>query len=417
MPYCKTNHPRVGSWALSIVLLLLSLSAMAQPPAQVEFVMGAVLISDKQQQTRTAEKGMAVEEGDTVITNDGRVQIRFSDGGYFALQPQSRFRVDEYRYSGGHADTDRVFLSLLQGGLRTISGLIGKRNRPAYRMTTVVATIGIRGTEYVLDLNSALYGHVAQGAIEVCNGAGCLIVPGGQAFSVSSPSMLPVITEKRAILAPPARSVASNVPARSDKNAGRGDGKTDVSVGASNSKGATTQSTERTFASDFSLVPIQAVVSTTTPQADVHDLLIQINVQQAGPTAGQVGAQLASTGNSVGNTVGSVSSTLGNTVGNTVGSVGSALGSVVGNTVGSVGGTLGSVAGNTVGSVGGTVGNVVGNTVGSVGGTVGNVVGNTVGSVGGTVGTIVGNTAGTIGGALGQIGGSLPLVGGLLLGR
>ena len=33
-------------------------------------------------------------------------------------------------------------------GLRTITGLVGRSNRDNYKVTTAVATIGIRGTEY-----------------------------------------------------------------------------------------------------------------------------------------------------------------------------------------------------------------------------------------------------------------------------
>src|ERR1043165_6476470 len=141
MRYRNMNDQRFWSLLFSAVLVLFSLPVLAAPAAHVEFFIGAVSIANKQNQIRPAEKAMALEEGDTVITNDGRAQIRFSDGGYFSLQPQTQFRIDEYHYSEGHDKYDRVFLSLLKGGLRTISGLIGKRNHPAYRMSTVVATV------------------------------------------------------------------------------------------------------------------------------------------------------------------------------------------------------------------------------------------------------------------------------------
>jgi hypothetical protein len=213
-----TRYACFWSVVSALILTPFATTARAEPAAHLEFVSGNASISDRGNHTRPAEKGMALEQGDTVMTNDGRAQIRFTDGGYFSLQPQTHFRIDEYRYSGNHEDADHVFLSLLKGGLRTISGLVGKGNRAAYRMTTTVATIGIRGTEYVLDVEATLYGHVAQGAIEVCNGAGCLTVPGGQAFFVSSPSALPVFTEKRSVLSPADRPAA--IASRPDKPAG-----------------------------------------------------------------------------------------------------------------------------------------------------------------------------------------------------
>ncbi|HWY23269.1 MAG TPA: hypothetical protein VNX47_00020, partial [Nevskia sp.] len=44
----------------------------------------------------------------------------------------------------------RAFFSLLKGGFRSISGLIGKLNHDEYRVSTPVATIGIRGTDYLV---------------------------------------------------------------------------------------------------------------------------------------------------------------------------------------------------------------------------------------------------------------------------
>jgi hypothetical protein len=209
--------------ALLFSLALSSSSAYAlDAPGRIHFITGEAAIVDRAQQSRPAQKGAALNAGDTVVTQDGRVQIRFSDGGHFSLQPHTQFRLDEYRYTGNDDQGDHVFLSLIKGGLRTISGLIGKHNRPAYRLSTTVATIGIRGTEYALDLNATLYGHVTRGAIEVCNGAGCLSVPGGKAFFAASPTLRPVLTPKRAMLAPPDRVIAAAAaPVHADEASGQ----------------------------------------------------------------------------------------------------------------------------------------------------------------------------------------------------
>lgn len=45
-------------------------------------------------------------------------------------------------------ETSRAFFRLLKGGFRSVSGLIGKANHDDYRVSTPVATIGIRGTQY-----------------------------------------------------------------------------------------------------------------------------------------------------------------------------------------------------------------------------------------------------------------------------
>lgn len=77
----------------------------------------------------------------------------------------SVFRVDAYRWAGVSDGGERSFFSLLKGALRTVTGRVAKVNKKAYLMSTVVATIGVRGTEYSMQLQDAsLTGAVADGA-------------------------------------------------------------------------------------------------------------------------------------------------------------------------------------------------------------------------------------------------------------
>lgn len=48
----------------------------------------------------------------------------------------------------GSSSGTRAFYRLVKGGFRSVSGLIGKVNREDFRVSTPVATIGIRGTEW-----------------------------------------------------------------------------------------------------------------------------------------------------------------------------------------------------------------------------------------------------------------------------
>ena len=61
-----------------------------------------------------------------------------------ALRARSQLRIEEFRYSGNPQD-DRSFMRLLSGGMRTITGLIGKANPRFYGVRTIAATVGIRG--------------------------------------------------------------------------------------------------------------------------------------------------------------------------------------------------------------------------------------------------------------------------------
>jgi hypothetical protein len=199
---------------LGLLLAFLSSIALAEPARQILFVSGGGIAVDSAGNTRAVEKDAALDEGDTILTKDGLVQIRFKDGAFVALQPQTEFKVERYRHTAAGDSEDGAIMSLLKGGLRTISGLVGKRDRNAYSMKAAVATIGIRGTDYALQLNDKLVGNVSDGAIEVCNGAGCVGVLAGQAFLVPSLTDIPVLSERQVLLPPPQPRQTSKVPAR-----------------------------------------------------------------------------------------------------------------------------------------------------------------------------------------------------------
>ena len=95
-------------------------------------------------------RGSALNVGDSVTTTrNSTVRLRFTDGGETALRPDSRIAVQSYAYSSDAPQADNLVLGLLKGGLRAITGAIGKRgNVDAYRVQVNSATIGIRGTDY-----------------------------------------------------------------------------------------------------------------------------------------------------------------------------------------------------------------------------------------------------------------------------
>jgi hypothetical protein len=173
------------------------------PAAQVDFAVGNVTAVGSNGQSRPLGKGAQIEQGDTVNTNRGRAQLRFTDGAYVSLQPESQFRIDQYRFDGKQDGNEKGFFSLLKGGLRTITGLVGRSNKKNYQVSTAVATIGIRGTEYTIQYGQSITGTVGEGEINVCNGAGCLSVTNGESYYVQGQDIKPVLTNKRTDLPAP----------------------------------------------------------------------------------------------------------------------------------------------------------------------------------------------------------------------
>lgn len=172
----------------------------------IDFSAGSVTAVNAAGVQRPLIKGAEVGNGDTIRTGEGgRAQVRFSDGAMLSLQPQTEFRIDNYQYASKPDGNEKGFFSLLKGGMRTITGLIGRSNRDNYKVTTSVATIGIRGTEYTGTLNpdsGELVVNTGEGLVEVCNGAGCMLLASGESGIVSGAGSAPRRTESRPQLSP-----------------------------------------------------------------------------------------------------------------------------------------------------------------------------------------------------------------------
>lgn len=134
---------------MTVCWMAASASAYAGVAGHVQFVSGDVQIISPTGQARAAQKGDAVNEGDT-LTSAARstAQIKMQDGGFFAVRPATRMKIDKFVFSGKADGSERGFFSLVKGGFRAVSGLIGRVNKENYKVTTPSATIGIRGTDY-----------------------------------------------------------------------------------------------------------------------------------------------------------------------------------------------------------------------------------------------------------------------------
>lgn len=179
-------------------------TAMAANAGLVDFAVGDVNALAADGRARPVTKGMTFESGETIETGDsGRAQLRFTDGAQISLQPKSQFRIDDYRYAGRNDGSEKGFFSLLRGGLRTITGAVGRTNRDNYKVTTAVATIGIRGTEYSVTYGNSITVTTGEGIIEICNAAGCLILNSGETAYIADGKTQPVMTDKKADVPPP----------------------------------------------------------------------------------------------------------------------------------------------------------------------------------------------------------------------
>lgn len=180
-----------------------------------------------------------VAEGDTLTTEaDTYARVKFADGGEVVLRPGTQLKIESYAYNVARPENDSVLLNMLKGGLRAVTGLIGKRSREKIRFATETATIGIRGTHFgaLLCQNdcgdvattrgvpppNGLHVDVTNGTISMSNPAGTVEIGAGQFGYVPDRNTPPVIV-------PPQDGIQVTMPnsiAR-NKGGGRGVGKND----------------------------------------------------------------------------------------------------------------------------------------------------------------------------------------------
>ena len=160
--------------------------AYGETAGRVNFVSGDVVAVNADSTRRTLHRGDLVSSGERLETGDkSRVQIRFTDGSFLALQAKTVFSIDTYTYTRDKPEQSSLVFNFLRGSMRTISGAIGKANRQAYQIKTPTATIGIRGTDYAgVMLDNELLLKVLGGIVNLSNALGNADVLSGQTFNV-----------------------------------------------------------------------------------------------------------------------------------------------------------------------------------------------------------------------------------------
>jgi hypothetical protein len=196
----------------SLLLALCAGNAFAQA-AYVHALSGTVTSSADSAQ-RTLKIGDLIETGSTVSTGDkSTAVIKFEDGQVMVLAERSSLRIVDYRYNKQRVSQSSAVFSLLQGGLRFISGVIGATNRNSFRMNVGTATIGIRGTDGTITYDSAtqaVFAAVYAGAIDVLTAQGTQSITVGLFTSVT-PGQGPTTPQAIALATPAVQQTMNNL--------------------------------------------------------------------------------------------------------------------------------------------------------------------------------------------------------------
>ena len=190
---------------LWLVLMSISLHAFAQVAGTVTQLSGPMMAKKADGKVKILSLKSEVEAGDTLVTEKNTYAlVKFIDNSEITLKPGTTFVVEQFAYQAEQPEGDQASFNLVKGGLRSLSGLLGKRSKEKFSLKTPVATIGIRGTYFTAEYIAAggyaapgsslprtgsptgptlapgLYTSVTTGQIVVSNPGGTLDIAAGQ---------------------------------------------------------------------------------------------------------------------------------------------------------------------------------------------------------------------------------------------
>lgn len=178
----------------------LSSSPLAQEPVgRVLWVMGQVERVSPQGAAAPLAKGEGVFEGDVIRAAAGsHAQLVMGDEALLAVRPESSVRLETYAYQGREDGTERAVIELIKGGMRSVTGAVGRANKENYLIRTKMHLIGIRGTDHeTFSTEAGTFNRVTSGGTYLQGADGRIdLSPGQVGFASLLPGVLPSRLER-----------------------------------------------------------------------------------------------------------------------------------------------------------------------------------------------------------------------------
>ena len=187
----------------SFVLTLAAASAFAAGAGVITHLSGTMSVQRPDGSVRILSQKSEVQPGDVLTTQrDSYAQINFTDGSAATMRPNTTMKLEAYSFTQEKPQGDAMFMRLIKGGLRTVTGLIGKRgDQDSYKIGTSTATIGIRGSfgethhceTNCGKLDPGTYHSTLSGSYIMQNQAGSQLIGEGQFGFTQDPKKPPVL--------------------------------------------------------------------------------------------------------------------------------------------------------------------------------------------------------------------------------
>jgi hypothetical protein len=137
--------------ALAAVLVIASAQAAEPPAGMVKTTKGKATIEREGKQS-PASTGASLMPSDRVITGaDGSVGITLRDETLLAVGPNSNVWLEKYAFDPTSHE-GALDATVKRGTLGVISGKLPKQSPGAVQFRTPTSILGVRGTEFVIDV-------------------------------------------------------------------------------------------------------------------------------------------------------------------------------------------------------------------------------------------------------------------------
>jgi len=180
---------------LAAVLALLP--ALAAADGTVLAIEGKAALERGPQSLNVVE-ALPVQAGDTLaVRAQSKVQLQFDDDSLYTIPGASVLRVDAFEFP--KQGPGKAVYTLVDGGVRGITGRIGKNMQDVYELHSDLATITVKGSAYTAvrcrkscaGAKPGLYVRSEKGLITVANATGRLMLRPGEVGFVEGPQSTP----------------------------------------------------------------------------------------------------------------------------------------------------------------------------------------------------------------------------------
>ncbi len=244
-----TATKAAAKYVLALALLCCgALAHAAQVAGTVLNLNGPLMVKKADGSIKALGQRSEVLEGDTLMTQQGTyARIKFVDDSEMTLKPNTTFKIENFSFDTAKPEADNAVFSLLKGGMRALTGLLGKRSKERFGLNTPTATIGIRGTTFLVDyvepvqvqadpdpesgVPGGTYVQVIDGLVVMTNKGGQTQYGAGQAGFAGDIKIQPILLPNKPNLkfAPPA-AFQANAGGKGGDGAGAGKGEIDCEI-------------------------------------------------------------------------------------------------------------------------------------------------------------------------------------------